>query len=218
MMAPLVIAISCEGLFVVEIRHECVVAEIRLEEDVCETKLIDFVADLFVFVFCKSPVQKVLLRAGGNGRELAHDGNRQFRAEVVIKPFQNLKGVLYKSRQDEMADHDAARSRDFSRFVKWPQKTNGVNKIADGVPRDCRIVRRMDATLGQIRIGEFEIRQKDVDELRLLFQHFHAGVARTVPDERQIGMVFANGFAELLDVRPPMLRRHEIEIVDAFRD
>ena len=31
-------------------------------------------------------------------------------------------------------------------------------------------------------------------------------------------MVFADGFAELLDVRPPMFRRHEIEIMDAFRD
>ena len=108
MMAPLVIAVSCKGLFVVEIRHECVVTEIRLEEDACETKLIDFVADLFVFVLRQSPIEKVLFRAGGNGRELAHDGNRQFRTEIVIKPFQNLKGVLHKAWQDKMADHDAA--------------------------------------------------------------------------------------------------------------
>ena len=31
-------------------------------------------------------------------------------------------------------------------------------------------------------------------------------------------MVFADGLAELLNVRPPMFRRHEIEIVNAFRD
>ena len=148
MMAPLVIAVPSEGLFVVEIWHECVVAKIRLEEDACETKFIDLVADLLVFVFCKSPVQKVLLRAGWNGRELAHDGNRQFWAKIIIKPFQNLKGVVHKARQDKMADHDAARSRDFARFIKRTQKTNGINKIADGIPCDGRIVRRMDASLG----------------------------------------------------------------------
>ena len=108
MMAPLVIAVSCKGLFVVEIRHECVIAKIRLEKDACETKLIDFVADLFVFVLCQSAIEKVLFCAGGHGRELAHDGNWQFGAEIVIKPFQNLKGVLHKAWQDKMADHDAA--------------------------------------------------------------------------------------------------------------
>ena len=148
MIAPLVVAVSCERLLVVEIRHECVVAEIRLKEDACETKFIDLVADLLVFVFCKSPVQKVLLRAGWNGREVAHDGNRQFWAKIIIKPFQNLKGIFHESGQDKMADHDAARSRDFARFIKRTQKTNGINKIADGIPCDGRIVRRMDAALG----------------------------------------------------------------------
>ena len=169
--------VSFEGLFVVEIGHECVIAEIWLEEDACETKLIDFVANLLVFVFCKSPVQKVLLRAGWNGRELAHDGNRQFWAEIVVKPFQNLERVLDKAWQDEMTDHDAARRGDFACFIKRTQKTNGVNKIADSIPRDGWIIRRMDATLGQIWIGEFEIRQEDVDELRLFLQHLDAGVA-----------------------------------------
>ena len=108
MVAPLVIAVSCERLFVVEIRHESVVAKIRLEEYACETKLIDFVADLFVFVLCQPSVEKVLFRAGWHGRELAHDGNRQLGAEIVIKPFQNLKGIFYESGQDKMTDHDAA--------------------------------------------------------------------------------------------------------------
>ena len=108
MMAPLVIAVSCERLFVVEIRHESVVAKIWLEEDACETKLIDFVADLFVFVLCQPSVEKILFCTGWHGRELAHDGDWQFGAEIVIKPFQNLKGVVNKARQDKMADHDAA--------------------------------------------------------------------------------------------------------------
>ena len=159
--------VSFEGLVVVEIWHEGVVAKIWLEEDAGEAKLIDFVADLLVFVFCKSPVQKVLFRAGGHWRELAHNGNRQFGAEVVVKPFQNLEGVVNKAWQDKMADHDAARRGDFACFIKRTQKTNGVNKIANGIPRDGWIVRRVNASLRQIRIGKFEIWQEDVDDFRL---------------------------------------------------
>ncbi len=76
----------------------------------------------------------------------------------------------------------------------------------------------MDASLRKCRVGEFEIRQENIDYFCLFAEHFDAGVAGAVPDERQIRMVFADGFAKPLDVGPPMLWRHEIEIVDAFCD
>ena len=117
-----------------------------------------------------------------------------------------------------MTDHDAARRGDFACFIKRTQKTNGVNKIANGIPRDGWIVRRVDASLRQIRIGEFEIRQEDVDDFRLFAEHFDARISRAVPNERKLWGVLTDGFAQLLDVRPPMFRRHKIQIVDAFCD
>ena len=218
MIVPLVIAVPCKWLFVIEVWHECIVAEVRLEEDAREAKLIDFVADLSVFILRQPAIEKILFCAGGNGGELAHDGNRQLGAEIVVKPFQYLKGILHEAGQDEMADHHTARGGDFARFVKRAQKTYSVNKITDGVPRDGRIIGRTDAALRQVWIGEFEVGQENVDDFTLFAEHFDAGVARTVPDERNVWMVFSNGFAKFLDMRPPMFRRHEIEIMDVFRD
>lgn len=147
---------------------------------------------------------------------MTHQGNGYGIAEIFRQPIQDLQGVLDEAGEYQVPDHHPVCCGHVAGRIPWAEESDLVRHQADRVAGDFRVVRVSHAPASQSRIREFEVRQENVNQLRLFPKLFQARVARSIPYEWDIEVRFSDFVADEPDVWPPMVRRDEIEVVDAF--
>ena len=153
-----------EGFGFREIRGEAVVAETFLGIDSLEAEFDGVLAYLLVEGFLGFGIEEVAFAASGHGHELAHEGDGEKGAKVLIEEVECADAVLELSRKDEVSDEGSRGGSDFTGGIPGAEETVSVHHFCNGIQGEFGVTCVAHAAFGEFGVGELEVRQKDIHD------------------------------------------------------
>jgi len=157
------------------------------------------------------------LEATRNRPELAHNRKREPGTELLMKKPQNSQAILDMPRQNQMTDKNAAFGGQEPRSIPRFQKAFGFHHFTERLQGDLRVSSIPHTHLCSLWLREFEIGEKNIHLLGIVFHPFRPLISGRVKKLWNFDPFFPKRAAERLDMRPEMVRRYEIQVVDTFK-
>jgi hypothetical protein len=115
-----------------------------------------------------------------------------------------------------MTDKDSPDGGPSPRNIPGFQKAFEFDHLPERLHGDLRISRVSHTHFRKFRFRKFEIRKKNIHLPGIVFHLFRFLISGTVENPGDFDPFFPQGAAKRQDMRPKMVRRHKIQVVDPF--